>query len=140
MRKSIRGLATLGIAVMYGTASFAATLSPVAGDVMINQGQGFQKVGGQLEANVGDSVMVGPKGHATIAYSDGCNFNVQPGAVFTVSALSPCTSGSFAQEESPRLSPGLVVGGLVVVGGVTALIILASKKSSSSPAPAPASP
>jgi hypothetical protein len=42
--------------------------------------------------------MVGPGGTATVVYDDGCKVNVQPGAVTTISPLSPCASGSNAQQ------------------------------------------
>jgi hypothetical protein len=46
--------------------------------------------------------MVGPGGTATVVYSDGCAVNVQPGAVTTVAPLSPCASGSYAQDDNNK--------------------------------------
>jgi hypothetical protein len=43
--------------------------------------------------------MVGPGGSATIAYEDGCKVDVRPGAVTTIAPLSPCASGSNAQNR-----------------------------------------
>jgi hypothetical protein len=76
---------------------WAATLEPGYGDLTINQGQGFKPINSRVDANVGDSVMVGPGGTATVVYDDGCKVNVQPGAVTTIAPLSPCASGSNAQ-------------------------------------------
>jgi len=42
--------------------------------------------------------MVGPGGSATVVYEDGCKINVKPGAVTTIASLSPCASGSNAQN------------------------------------------
>jgi hypothetical protein len=53
-----------------------------------------------MNAKVGDAVMVGPGGTATVVYDDGCKVNVQPGAVITIESLSPCTSGSNAAQGS----------------------------------------
>ena len=62
----------------------------------------------RTNANVGDLVMVGPGGSATVVYDDGCKVNVQPGAVTTIAPLSPCASGSNAQQwpwECPPYDP-----------------------------------
>jgi hypothetical protein len=73
-------------------------VEPGYGDLTINRGQGFKPLTSRINANVGDSVMVGPGGAATITYDDGCKVNVQPGAVTTIAPLSPCASGSNAQD------------------------------------------
>lgn len=49
--------------------------------------------------------MVGPGGAATVVYDDGCKVDVQPGAVATVAPLSPCASGSNAQEQPWQCRP-----------------------------------
>ncbi len=46
-------------------------MAPGNGDLSVNQGQGFKPVDSRIEANVGDSVMVGPGGAATVVYGDG---------------------------------------------------------------------
>jgi hypothetical protein len=80
----------------------AATLEPVKGDVWVNHGQGFEKVNSQIEAKVGDSVMVSPGGYAKVTYADKCEANVNPGAVVTIAPLSPCASGSMAADLTPH--------------------------------------
>lgn len=94
----------VGCAVLVASPSWAAVLEPGTGDLTINQGQGFKPVTSSATANVGDSVMVGPGGSATIVYEDGCKVNVRPGAVTTIAPLSPCASGSNAQD--PNCPPG----------------------------------
>jgi hypothetical protein len=79
---------------------WAATGERTQGDLSINQGQGFRPIKSRINANVGDSVMVGPGGAATVVYEDGCKVNVQPGAVITIAPLSPCASQSNAAEGS----------------------------------------
>src|SRR5208282_1311118 len=88
-------------AMLLSSSTWAATIEPGQGNLAINQGQGFQPVNSRIDANVGDSVMVGPNGAATVVYGDGCTVNVQPGAVTTVAPLSPCASGSYAQQGGP---------------------------------------
>jgi hypothetical protein len=91
-----------GGAVLFGTASWAATLEPVTGDLWINHGKGFEKVvASKIEAKVGDSVMVNSGGIAKVTYADGCQANVKPGAVMTIPKLSPCASGSLAADLTP---------------------------------------
>jgi hypothetical protein len=92
---------TVSGALLCGTASWAATLEPVQGDLWINHGKGFEKVNSRMEAKVGDSVMVNPGGIAKVTYSDGCQANVKPGAVMTIARLSPCASGSLAADLTP---------------------------------------
>jgi hypothetical protein len=96
----------------FATASWAATpesakppttLEPIKGDVWINHGKGFVKVSEQIEAKVGDSVMVSPGGFAKVTYADKCEAKVKPGAVMTIAPLSPCASGSLAADLSPMV-------------------------------------
>jgi hypothetical protein len=98
---------SIGCAVLVASPSWAAVVEPGIGDLTINHGQGFKPVTSGAQANVGDSVMVGPGGAATLTYDDGCKVNVQPGTVITVAPLSPCASGSNAQTN---YSPNCKIG------------------------------
>ena len=100
-------------------------------------GQGFHPISGRVDAKAGDSVMVSPDGAATIVYDDGCKVNVQPGAVATISPLSPCASGSNADDNSNNLGAYVVGAGAAAALGFA--IYEATKKSTSS-CRAPASP
>lgn len=86
-------------AMLLSSSTWAATVVPGQGNLTVNQGQGFQPVNSRVDANVGDSVMVGPNSSATVVYDDGCKVNVQPGAVTTIAPLSPCASGSYADND-----------------------------------------
>jgi hypothetical protein len=97
-RRPLLSLLSVGCAVLVASPSFAAVIEPGYGDLTINQGQGFRPVKSRAVANVGDSVMVGPGGSATVVYDDGCRATVQPGAVVTITPLSPCASGSNAAD------------------------------------------
>jgi hypothetical protein len=99
-------IVAVGGALLCGAETWAATptatLEPVQGDVLINHGKGFEKVlASKIEAKVGDSVMVSPGGIAKVTYPDGCQANVKPGAVMTITKLSPCASGSLAADLTP---------------------------------------
>jgi hypothetical protein len=100
----------LGLSLLMGTTCFATTVEPVSGDLQINRpGQGFRKVSESTIVNPGDLLMVSPNGTANVFYPDGCKYVLQPGAVLTVAAISPCASKSFAQgqaQEGPPPPPG----------------------------------
>jgi hypothetical protein len=100
----------LGCTVLAASPAWSAVLEPGFGDLTINHGQGFKPVTSAANANVGDSVMVGPGGSATIVYEDGCKVDVRPGAVMTIAALSPCASGSNAQGPPNSYYPGCKIG------------------------------
>jgi hypothetical protein len=124
------------LAMLLSSSAWAATLEPGQGNLTINQGQGFQPVNGRIDANVGDSVMVAPGGSATVVYDDGCKVDVQPGAVTTVAPLSPCASGSNAQDGGDWTG-ALIMGG--VAGGLAGLGIYEATQSPSGTG-SPASP
>jgi hypothetical protein len=107
-RRLVFSALSIGCAVLAAGPSWAATIEPGYGDLTINQGQGFNPVTSRTNANVGDSVMVGPGGTATVVYDDGCKVRVQPGAVATIAPLSPCASGSYAADlglPPPAVAP-----------------------------------
>lgn len=131
-------LGALCLAMLFSTSSWAASIEPGQGSLTLNQGQGFQPVNSRIDANVGDSVMVAPGGSATVVYEDGCTVNVQPGAVTTIAPLSPCASGSYAQDNGSNWVGALVMGG--VAGGLAALAGYEASKSTTSSTVNPASP
>jgi hypothetical protein len=100
-RRPIYRTVAFGCALLVASPSWAAFVEPGYGDLTINQGQGFKPVASRINAAVGDSVMVGPSGTATLVYDDGCKVSVQPGAVTTVAPLSPCAAGSNAATVGP---------------------------------------
>jgi hypothetical protein len=117
---------SIGCAVLAASPAWAAVVQPGSGNLTINQGQGFKPVTSASNANVGDSVMVGPGGSATIVYEDGCKIDVRPGAVVTIAPLSPCAAGSNAQNPNcPPGSPGYPDCGQPDWVGVTIAAILA---------------
>ena len=147
----------LGCAILAASPSWATVVEPGSGNLSINQGKGFKPVKYSMNAKVGDAVMVGPGGSATVVYEDGCKVSVQPGTVTTIAPLSPCAAGSNAATTGtsyyPNCTPqpdgslychpdwalvGLAVGAAAALGvGVWALTNL---NSSTGPAVKPASP
>ena len=99
-RRSFLCVSLIGGSLLLVSASWAATIEPVQGNLSLNRGQGFQPVNSRIDANVGDTVVVGPGGAAAVTYSDGCKVPVQPGAVTTIAPLSPCASGSLADDNN----------------------------------------
>jgi hypothetical protein len=108
----------IGCTLLISSQSWAAIIEPGSGDLTINHGQGFKPITSRASANVGDSVMVGPGGSATVVYDDGCKVNVQPGAVTAIAPLSPCASGSNAQDWSSWGWQNIVFWGLFIGTGV----------------------
>jgi hypothetical protein len=99
-RRSSLCISVIGCALLLASAAGAATIEPVQGNLSLNQGQGFQPVNSRVNANVGDTVMVGPGGAAAVTYPDGCKVPVQPGSTTTIAPLSPCASGSLADDNN----------------------------------------
>lgn len=143
-RRAMRILGALavgvGSAVFLATTCWAATIVPVQGQLSVNQGQGFAPVNGRVDANIGDSVMVSPNGSAVVSYPDGCQVGVQPGAVMTIAPLSPCASGSYAQEQ-PGTPGTFTPGGMVLLAVTGAVIgVVGYEISKSTTTTTPASP
>jgi hypothetical protein len=88
----------VGWAMLLSTSSWAATVEPSDGVLLLNKGKGFKVFKHQVAAKAGDAIMVSPDGHAKLVYADGCKVDIQPGVVTRVARLSPCASGSLAQD------------------------------------------
>lgn len=144
MRKpSYTSALAFGCALLLSSSTWAATIEPGQGTLSINQGQGFQPINNRVDGNVGDSVMVSPGGAATVVYGDGCRVDVQPGVVTTIAPLSPCASGSYAQQQNnwctsdqqAQQQYGTNCAGFLIVGagvaGLTAFAIYEATKPSS---------
>ncbi len=118
-------VACFAAALLASPVAQAAAVFPQQGDLSINHGQGFQKVNDRTEANVGDSLMVGPNGYATVIYPDGCAVAVKPGAVVTVAERSPCASESYAQDQSQYSSAAPLnssVTPLIIGAGIAGVV------------------
>jgi hypothetical protein len=130
-------LCALSCAVLAVSPCLAATVEPDHGSLSINHGQGFEPVNSQMTAKVGDSVMVAPGGTAMVVYDDGCKVAVQPGSVITIAPLSPCASGSYAQDQSQQYAAYLAAGGML---GLAAWVAYEATQSPHGSSVAPVSP
>jgi hypothetical protein len=129
---------SVGCALLVASPSWAAVVEPQSGDLTINQGQGFKPVISGTNANVGDAVMVGPGGSATIVYEDGCKVAVRPGTVTTIAPLSPCASGSNADNRDDTW--GWIIGATLFGIGTGIAAYEASKSNGTTTPVTPASP
>jgi hypothetical protein len=124
-------LVALSTAIVFATSSFAATLSPGQGDVLVNLGAGYRPVKQTMEVSVGDQIMVKPKGEAHLTYPDGCTVLLRMGSVYTVTTKSPCTNISSQFETPASLSADAVFA--ATAGVSLGMVLLSSKDKSASP-------
>ena len=101
------------------------------GQVLVNQGSGYQQIVGSSDVGAGATVVVNPGGSAQILYSDGCSVSVQPGSVYTIQSQSPCLAADGGQASSGISGTTLAVGAVVIGGGAAALVLLNKDKSAS---------
>ena len=128
----LRPLMTFGSALLLSTYSFAAKVNPTQGQVLVNNGLGYQQVGSSVEAGPGATVVANPGGMAQIVYPDGCVVAVQPGSVFTIAPESPCVAQG-GQDTAGPSGAVLAAGAVVVGGGVAAVLLLNNGDKASSP-------
>src|SRR5438552_72808 len=76
-------------ALSLGTSAVAATVTATQGQVLVNRGNGYQRVVGSTQAGTGATVVANPGGSAQVVYSDGCVVTVEPGSVYTIAPQSP---------------------------------------------------
>ncbi len=117
-----------------GQAAGAATLTVLAGEVLLSRGEGYQAVSGQMEVELTDCLLVNPGGSAKIAYDDGATVEVGPGSTTCVGSALADPSGQggsgtitgaagndamsrSAARTSGAMGPESFDGGLFVVGG-----------------------
>jgi hypothetical protein len=128
----------LGAAVSvlaFDASAVAATLTSIQGQVRVNSGSGFHQVSQMEEVAPGTSIMVSSGGSAEVLYSDGCRMPAEPGLVVTVAPISPCAQGQAEPPQDVQDNTALyVVGGVAVVAGGAAAVVLTQNRSS------PASP
>ena len=105
----VLALVAASLAILPASA-FAAMVSPKAGEVRVGTGQGFQLIVAPTEVAAGAQVMVGPKGAASIAYSDDCVVTAPAAAVTIIESRPPCRSlpepwyFGFAQSNEEGIS------------------------------------
>lgn len=139
-------LAALAANLVFIESPIAATVEPIVGEVLVNQGDGFKPLPSSASANIeqaaGSQIMVRPGGSALITYAANCSLRV-PSGIWVVKEASPCAEGTSLIDFTGRMNQEapppdgdttmLIVGGLVVAGGVAAAIAL-SQDSGDNPA------
>jgi hypothetical protein len=135
------------LAALMVTASVASAAQSVAvvqnvgGKVLVNKGKGFVPVTGSMQLGAGDTLMIGNKGSATLAYAD-CQIDLSKPAVVTISAkacdgvkkadgvfVTPTADMPVAAAPAFPLPALLLLGGAAVV--TTAIIVGTKGKKSS---------
>lgn len=124
----------------------AATVGDLQGEVLINEGSGFQPLKGAANANLkpGSQIMVRPGGSALITYASNCSVRV-PSGVWAVQSAPPCEAGTNVIDFTARMNQAtpppenadpttpLLIGGALVAAGVGVAIGLSQNEGPSSP-------
>jgi len=114
---------------LLSTSAEAAQLADIQGTVLLNRGNGFERVLGSVPLQPGDRVMATGGGSARIVYSPACTTVVSSGTAVIIRSDPPCNGGTVLRSDGSAL----VIGGLVA-GGVAAGVIALSGSGSSGPA------
>jgi hypothetical protein len=145
MSKVLRGSAAAFCSLMAGLGTAAAaTVSPLAGEVLVNHGSGFKAASAPIEVLPGGQVMVRPGGSAAVSYGNGCTIKVDAGRIWSIQDKPPC-EGDRAIDLTARMNGGslkdspepvadhrwLVVP--LIGGGIVACAILCNDNDPSSP-------
>jgi hypothetical protein len=93
------------------------SLIAVEGNVLVNQGKGFEPVSGVVDLKVGDRVMVGENSQAVLSYAT-CRVKIKGGNVVTIAKDAPCLMGTVSEDATIPVVPGAVLGGFVHPGVV----------------------
>jgi len=103
-----------------------ATLSGIAGPVLVNQGAGFVPAQEGMRLKPGDRVMVQEGGSAALTFDDECRMDVQANKLVTVPSRSTC-AGGVAAIQPLEPAGGAAIGGATGAtgtgnGGVLAMM------------------
>lgn len=134
----------LGVSGSAFAASGIADITSAEGKVLLNAGEGFVPVSGPVALKVGDKVLLGKGGFATVSFKD-CAVSLDKPTVFTVTKNAPCSKDQLAGLEAgvfvtpvadvdyvaPTPFPYwlLAIGGGAVV--VTTIVVLSDDNKSS---------
>ena len=121
MKSWFRLLALSAAIVLTGSkATWAVSyvsLIAVEGNVLVNQGQGFEPVTGEVDLKVGDRVMVGENSQAVLSYAT-CRVKIKGGNVVTIAEDAPCLTGTVSEDATLPVVPAAAFGGFVHPGVV----------------------
>src|SRR5262245_42048909 len=132
----------LAAAIACSVSAESATVRAVAGQVLVNSGQGYQLVDGSTVLEPGATVVANPGAVAQVVYGGGCTVTVQPGSVYVVAANPPCQSGEPTKTGGLTENTGgttttsggmgtgtawaLGIGAVAAGGGIAYLVMSAS--------------
>ena len=86
--------ALLASGTVFAREAFVAQVTDIQGQVLVDSGSGFVRIGGPGGLKLGDKVLVKGKGsHAVLDYGKGCSFPVPVNTVATI-AEATCTTGT----------------------------------------------
>ncbi len=148
MRMVVLSTAALVFGTVGAFAAPMATVSDVAGNVLVDSGKGFARVSALTSVPDGSRVMVTQKSKAVLAYADGCKMTLAPASITTVSSKTACkkTSRVGAADLTPDqvmapvvaapmvptsagISPFVWAAGAALAGGAIGCAIAESNKS-----------
>jgi hypothetical protein len=146
----MKRILSCALAVLMVSASVAAAAQSVAvvqnvgGKVLVNKGKGFVPVTASMKLGAGDTLMIGNKSSATLAYA-ACSIDLTKPAVVTVSekaceGVQKTADGVFVTPtaDMPVAEAAVFPWPLLLIGGgavVTTAIIVGTKGNKNSPAP-----
>lgn len=124
------------VILMMSVAAMAATVQDIQGNVWVSRGDGFAQVKDPITVEDSDTVMAGPNGGATIVYSNGCRFVVEPDTVVPVGQNEQCTLAATDLDTAgaAELDTTLFAVGAAIVGVTIGGVILATQGGDDKPA------
>ena len=118
--KKVCGVVICAISLVGAQAAWADTLVAelhlIHGKVLVNSGKGYQLSG---SASAGDSILIGGKSSAILTFPGGCDIQLQPGQVYVVPAVAPCTVAYVPPQQfvpPPEPPPPLIDPTTAIIG------------------------
>jgi hypothetical protein len=129
MIKLLSSICALTFAISSSAFAFEAmaTVSGVAGKVLVNQGQGFVSLADAQDLKVGDQVFVGAESHVMVTYvAKACSVEISKPQTLTIGKAAPCRKGetvaSLGETFVAPVNGGMMAGGLAAMDGTTMAI------------------
>ena len=117
LARRLRTLAFISFGLVASSTAEAVSMSP-DGVVLVNRGNGFERVTDAVTLNPGDLVLVN-QGGASVGCGDGSSGALSPGRVYTVSSSmcsnlnNPANQAAMTPEPPPGVDPGAAPDGPV---------------------------
>jgi hypothetical protein len=100
----------------------AALLTQISGGVLVDAGEGFTAVSGDVRLKLGDRVMVTKGGEAVLSYGGDCSFPLQAPSMTTIepTACSTTTQGTGGGGGTALMTGASILGPLALTGAAIA--------------------